>query len=164
MDLQSYFDIVESGIADLGVNPADCRGDNPGQWNLKKGDTLVWIDLWWIESEGRPYFQVMSPIFAVPTDEKTKNAIFAELLEINDTLFGVAFTVYNENIYIKVIREVDGMDKAESLSLLLRVGNYADLFRKDLSEKHQINIPNQSNAEGNTIDLNRIKEMNEDDL
>jgi hypothetical protein len=30
------------------------------------------------------------------------------------------------------------MDKAESLSLLLRVGNYADLYRAELSEKYGI--------------------------
>jgi hypothetical protein len=66
--------------------------------------------------------------------------LFAQLLEINDTLFGVAFTVFQENIYIKVIREADGMDKTESLSLLLRVGNYADLYRQELSEKFNIQI------------------------
>ena len=140
MDLQSFYDVVENGIAELGVNPADCRGDNPGQWNLKKGDTVVWVDLWWIESENRPYYQVMSPIFPVPADEQTKNTLFAQLLELNDTLFGVAFTVFQNNIYIKVIREADGMDKTESLSLLLRVGNYADLHRKELSEKFRINL------------------------
>jgi hypothetical protein len=80
----------------------------------------------------------MSPIFPVPTDEKIKNALFANLLELNDTLYGVAFTVFQENIYVKVIREADGMDKAESLSLLLRVGNYADMYRLELSEKYGI--------------------------
>lgn len=140
MDLQPFYDVVEDGIAELGVNPADCRGDNPGQWNLKKGETTVWVDLWYIEKEDRPYYQVMSPIFAVPVDEAKKNALFAQLLEINDTLFGVAFTVFQDNIYIKVIREADGMDKTESLSLLLRVGNYADLHRQELSEKFNIQI------------------------
>ena len=53
MELQSFYDVVESGIAELGVNPADCRGENPGQWNLKKGETIVWVDLWMIEAENR---------------------------------------------------------------------------------------------------------------
>jgi hypothetical protein len=140
MDLQPFYDVVEDGISELGVNPADCRGDNPGQWNLKKGETTVWVDLWYIEKENRPYYQVMSPIFPVPADEATKNALFGQLLEINDTLFGVAFTVFQENIYIKVIREADGMGKSESLSLLLRVGNYADMYRVELSEKYNIQI------------------------
>jgi hypothetical protein len=138
MELQSFYDVVESGIAELGVNPADCRGENPGQWNLKKGETIVWVDLWMIEAENRAYYQVMSPIFPLPADENIKNALLANMLEINDTLFGVAFTVFQDNIYIKVIREADGMDKAESLSLLLRVGNYADLYRAELSEKYGI--------------------------
>jgi len=140
MDLQPYYETVESSIADLGVNPVECRGDNPGQWNLKKGETTVWVDLWYIENEQRPYYQVMSPIFKIPTDVDTKNNVFEELLQINDRLYGVAFTTYKEWIYVKVIREADGMDKGEAQAMLLRVGNYADQYRQELSEKHKIDL------------------------
>lgn len=140
MDLQPYYDVVEGCIADLGVNPVDCRGENPGQWNLKKGDTTVWADLWYIEKEDRPYFQVMAPIFQIPADEAVKTRLFGELLEINDTLYGVAFTMYKDWIYIKVIREADGMDKGEALAMLLRVGNYADQHRQELSTKYNISL------------------------
>lgn len=140
IDLQPYYDVVESSITDLGVNPVDCRGENPGQWNLRKGETTVWIDLWYIERENRPYFQVMSPIFKIPTDADTKNRLFEELLSINDTLYGVAFTTYKEWIYIKVIREADGMDKGEAQAMLLRVGNYADHNRTELSTKYGISL------------------------
>jgi hypothetical protein len=140
MDMQPFYDVVEEGIADLGVNPADCRGENPGQWNLKKGDTTVWVDLFYVEKEERPYYQVMSPIFNIPADEAMKNQLFAELLEINDFLYGVAFTTYKDGIFIKVIREADGMDKSESLAMLLRVGNYADQYRQELSAKYGLEL------------------------
>jgi hypothetical protein len=140
IDLQPYYDVVESSITDLGVDPVDCRGENPGQWNLRKGETTVWIDLWYIERENRPYFQVMSPIFKIPTDADTKNRLFEELLSINDTLYGVAFTTYKEWIYIKVIREADGMDKGEAQAMLLRVGNYADHNRTELAAKYAIDL------------------------
>ncbi len=137
-DLQPYYNTVEASIAALGVDPADCRGENPGQWNLRKGETTVWVDLWYIEREERPYFQVMAPIFQIPTDVDTKNRLFEELLSINDTLYGVAFTTYKEWIYIKVIREADGMDEGEAQAMLLRVGNYADQNRQELSAKYGI--------------------------
>jgi len=140
IDLQPYYDVVESSITDLGVNPVDCRGENPGQWNLRKGETTVWIDLWYIEREDRPYFQVMSPIFKIPTDADTKNRLFEELLSLNDTLYGVAFTTYKEWIYIKVIREADGMDKGEAQAMLLRVGNYADHNRTELATKYNVDL------------------------
>lgn len=138
--MQPFYDVVEEGIADLGVNPAECRGENPGQWNLKKGDTTVWVDLFYVEKEERPYYQVMSPIFNIPADEVIKNQLFAELLEINDFLYGVAFTVYKDGIFIKIIREADGMDKSESLAMLLRVGNYADQYRQELSPKYGLEL------------------------
>lgn len=140
IDLQPYYDVVESSISDLGVDPVDCRGENPGQWNLRKGETTVWVDLWYIERENRPYFQVMSPIFKIPADVDTKNRLFEELLSINDTLYGVAFTTYKEWIYIKVIREADGMDKVEAQAMLLRVGNYADHNRQELATKYGVDL------------------------
>jgi hypothetical protein len=82
----------------------------------------------------------MAPIFQIPADEAVKTRLFGELLEINDTLYGVAFTMYKDWIYIKVIREADGMDKGEALAMLLRVGNYADQHRQELSTKYNISL------------------------
>ena len=136
MDLTAFYDIVEKSISELGVNPVDCRGENAGQWNLKKGDTTVWVDLWYIEKEDRPYFQTMAPIFAVPSDSETKNRVLEELLTINDSLFGVAFSIFNDFVYLKVVREASGMDTNEATAMILRIGNYAELHRKELSEKY----------------------------
>jgi hypothetical protein len=140
MDLQPYYEVVESCIGGLGVDPVECRGDKPGQWTLRKGSATVWVDLWHIEQEERAYYQVMSPIFPVPQDAEMRNNIFAELLSINDRLYGVAFTTYKEWIYIKVIREADGMDDTEAQAMLLRVGNYADQYRQELADKYGIDI------------------------
>ena len=140
MDLTAFYDIIEKSITELGVNPVDCRGENPGQWNLKKGDTTVWVDLWYIEKEDRSYFQTMAPIFAVPSDPETKNKVLEELLTINDSLFGVAFSIFNDFIYLKVVREASGMDNNEAIAMILRIGNYAELHRKELSEKYGMTL------------------------
>ena len=133
-DLSPLYNIIESCIADLGVDPATARGNSPGQWSLIKGSAKVWIDLWYIEREGRPYYQVMSPVLAIPATNQA--AFFQELLEINDKLFGVAFTIYNGWAWLKVIRECDGMDKNEAFAMLTRIGNYADQYDDVLIAKY----------------------------
>jgi hypothetical protein len=125
-DLASQYQIVEDAIRALGVDPVTCRRKTQGQWNLRKGSARVWVDLWYIESEKRSYFQVMSPVVPIPKDNQEK--FFEELLRINDKLFGVAFTVYDGWSWLKVIREVEEMSVKEAQAIMVRVGNYADLY------------------------------------
>ncbi|MCB0839049.1 MAG: YbjN domain-containing protein [Bacteroidetes bacterium] len=147
MDLTQYYELVESCIRELGVDPVTCRNE-PGKWTLKKGSATVWIDLWHIERENRPYYQVMSPVMRIPKDIKLKNLLFEELLAINDKLFGVAFTIYQGWVYLKVIREVDGMDQNEAMAMLHRVGNYADQYDDDLISKYGDDTPPPVNEGG----------------
>ena len=142
-NLETYFNIVEACITKLGVDPAVCRGEKAGQWNLKKGSVNVWIDVFHIEKEGRAYFQVMSQIMKVPPTNK--EALFEELLTINDRLFGVAFTVYKGIVWLKVIREVQGMDTDEAFAMITRIGNYADQYDDELKAKYPSPAPPDSN-------------------
>ena len=133
-NLQPYYDIVEKFIANLGVDPAGCRGDKPGQWNLVKGSAPVWIDIFYLENEKRSYFQVMSPICYIP--DSNQAMFMQELLETNHQLFGVAFTKYRDVIYIKMIREVRGLDSDEASDMIFRIGNYADHYDDQLIQKY----------------------------
>lgn len=134
IDLQKYYDMVELCITNLGVNPETCRGKNAGQWSLIKGSARVSIDVWYIEKEKRAYFQVMSPVSKVP--EGRKEEFFQELLQINDKLFGVAFSLYKETAWLKVIREVDAMDYSEAFAMITRIGNYSDTYDDQLKAKY----------------------------
>ena len=145
-DLEPYYKIVENCIQRLGVDPALCRGEKPGQWNLKKNNTDVWIDLWYIEREQRPYYQVMAPVIQVP--EQNKAVLFEELLTINDQLYGVAFTLYKDWVYLKVIREVQGMDEDEAFAMLTRIGNYADDYKQKLAIKYGESTQSSDNLRG----------------
>ncbi len=136
MELGHYYQIVEESIKSLGVNPADCRGDKPGQWNLKKGSALVWVDVMYIEREQRAYYQVMSPVCPLPSTHLLE--FFQELLEINYGFYGVSFVKYENWIYIKMIREVEGLDSNEASAMLNRVGNYADHYDDFLKQKYGI--------------------------
>src|SRR5665213_3461195 len=137
--LQHYYDMVEDVIRDLGVDPAICRGDQPGQWNLKLGSASVWVDVFQSKDAAGNfidygYLQMLAPVCEVPVDNQ--HIFTKELLEINHTLYGVGFTIYANNAYIKAIRELEGLDKSEVRSTFDRVGIYADDWDDKLKAKY----------------------------
>jgi hypothetical protein len=134
-DLTAYYQIVEEGIDQLGVNAQEARGENDGEWNLKRGTASVWIDLWYIEEEQGAYFQVMSPIMTLPEDETNMYKLTLELLKINYTLFGVGFAVQEDGVYLKNIREVEELDPSEVVYMIGRCGNYGDSYNDELVKK-----------------------------
>jgi len=133
--LQPYYTLVEEAINELGVNAEEARGENAGEWNLKRGTASVWIDLWYIEEEEGAYFQVMAPIMSLPEDENNRNQLTHELLKINYTLFNIAFTLHEDGVYLKNIREVEELDKSEVIYMIGRCGNYADNYNDELVKK-----------------------------
>lgn len=134
-DLSSSFSMIEAIFSEFGIDPVACRGEKPGQWALVRGSAKVWVDIWYIESEGRAYFQCMSPVMMFPAPEK-HGEFFKELLEINDQLFGVGFTIYNGWAWLKHIRELDGLDQAEATATINRIGVYADKYDDILKAKY----------------------------
>jgi hypothetical protein len=134
MDLQPYYQMVENNIQKLGVDPANCRGEKPGQWNLKKGSASVWIDVWETKEGNYGYFQCMAPVVKIPTENTL--AFYQEILEINHKLYGVGMTKFKDHIYIKTIRELQGIDEEEMMAMINRVGNYADDYDDLLFNKY----------------------------
>lgn len=133
-NLQFYYRIVEEAIAKLGMDPTAVRSKKEGQWALKKGSARVWLDLWHIEKEKRAYFQVIGHIMQVPNSNTDK--LFQELLTINHQLYGSAFTIHNNNVWIKVIREVDSLQVNEAHAMIQRVGTYSDHYDDILKRKY----------------------------
>lgn len=139
--IDHFYGIVEECIRDLGLEPETTRQKDEtgavrnGSWTLYKGSAQVWIDVWHIEKEGRPYFQVMCPVMTFP-EAGQQPALFQELLEINDKLFGVAFTIYQKRVWLKTIRECEGLDKSEAMAQITRVGNYSDQYDDYLKDKY----------------------------
>ena len=134
MDLQKYYNFVEGCINSVGVAPSICRGKKTGQWNLKKGSANVWIDVWETEKKDYGYFQCMSPIVEIPTENT--EAFYREVLEINHKLYGVGMTKFNSWIYIKAIRELEGLDQKEMMATINRVGVYSDKYDDLLRNKY----------------------------
>jgi hypothetical protein len=123
-DLKPYFTLVEDVIKELGVDPITCRSEEEGQWNLQKGNLPVWIDVFYDETNKESYIQVMSPITEIPTTNR--EAFLEEVLDIAHDLFGVAFTKYENWLYVKSIRELEGLDKSEFRATMQRIGSYSE--------------------------------------
>ncbi len=123
-DLKNYYTLVEEIIQELGVDPVTCRGEEEGQWNLQKGSVPVWIDVFYDENNSTSYVQVMAPITELPPTNR--EAFFEEVLEIGHDLFGVAFTKYENWLYLKSIRETEGLDKSEMRATMNRIGTYSE--------------------------------------
>jgi len=133
--LQTYYDMIDNIIRGFGVDPAACKNaETPGQWNLKKGSAPVWIDVWKLQDQEYGYFQVMAPICQIPVNNQ--HIFTKDLLEINHSLYGVSFTIFKDWAYLKMIRELDGLDQSEATAMINRIGNYADEYDDKLKQKY----------------------------
>ncbi len=135
-DINYYYTMVENVIRDLGVDPSMCKEEKSGQWSLKKGSASVWIDVWATEGDNSflGYIQIMAPVVEIPVSNR--ETFFREILDINHKLYGVGMTAYGDWIYIKTVRELDGLDQAEAAAMFNRVGGYADDYDDLLKEKY----------------------------
>jgi hypothetical protein len=133
-NIEYYYNMIENCITNLGADPKICRGEKPGQWDLKKGSAKVWIDIWKQEGEEYGYFQAMAPVVEIP--KMNREAFFKEILEINHKLYGVGMTVFENWVYIKTVRELDNFSEGEALAMLNRIGNYADDYDDVLLKKY----------------------------
>jgi hypothetical protein len=137
-DLETYYIMVEDVILSFGVDPVACRGDKPGMWKMFKGSAEVWIDIWHFDREQRAYFQVMAPVMELPKQQREE--FYRDLLELNDQMFGVAFSVSGNWAYIRVLREVEGLGHNEVEATINRVGIYCDDYDDMLRKKYGVTI------------------------
>ncbi len=139
--------LVENAIRKIGVDPAVCKGEKVGQYSLVQGSANVWIDVLFVARENSCYFQVMSPIMILH-NVTNKVGLFEELLTINDTLYNVAFTLFNNFVWLKTIREVKGLDEDEILAQIRRIGTYGDQYDDYLKQKYEITNPASAGVVG----------------
>ena len=137
--IQYYYSLVEEVLIEYKIDPVAARGQQPGQWNLKLGSASVWVDVFQSkDAQGNytqyGYLQLMAPVCDVPVNNQ--HLFTKELLEINHSLYGVSFTIFQEKAYIKSIRELEGLDKSEIKTTFDRVGIYADDWDDKLKAKY----------------------------
>jgi hypothetical protein len=127
--------MVENIIKNFGLDPNMCKGESEGQWNLSKGSASVWIDVWKAEnSKYLGYLQIMAPVVQIPTENQ--ESFYREILDINHSLYGVGMTAFGDWIFMKTVRELDGLDEEEAAAMFERIGTYADDYDDMLREKY----------------------------
>jgi hypothetical protein len=135
MDLAQTSALVEQSIKGLNVDPALCRGQSPGQWSLTYKGVTVWIDVFQNTQNQNWYFQVMSPLLAVP--DKNLEAFFQNLLEVNHILYGCAICKKEAWTYVMSLREAAGLDINEVNATLDRVAFYCSDYQGKLKFKFE---------------------------
>lgn len=136
MNLSEISKLVETSIAGLKIDAAACRGEKEGQWSFKMKGATVWIDAFnFPANPEKYYFQVMSPLCAVP--DKRADAFFQDLLEINYKMYGSWMCKKENWMYVLSLREAEGLDQSEVDRIFDNVAFYsADYFSK-LSFKYE---------------------------
>lgn len=131
--LQPYYNIVENALKRMEINPEESRGEDAGQWNLRNGNATVWVDVWYLAEEKMPYFQVIAPIMTTP--DKKLEEFYAEILKINYTLFEVAFSLLEDGVYLKNVKEAFDLTEEQVIFSINRCGFYADYYNDKLIKR-----------------------------
>jgi hypothetical protein len=120
--LDNYYKLVDAAITDLGLNPDETRGEQAGQWNLKKGRFDIMIDVW--EQENQFLFQIVSPLCGLPDD--SKEAFLLHLLKKNYGMSSIAYAIMEESVFLKYTTEATTLTKENITMLLTKTAFYAE--------------------------------------
>ncbi len=144
--------LVEASLMGLKLNPEECKGEKPGQWNLKINNSIVWIDVFNFENNPQIwYFQVMSPLLKYP--DKNQQAFAEDILEINAKLYGCWICKKLDWTYFLSLREANGLDQSEVDATLDRLAFYSNDYYGKLGFKYEGSwSTNAGNAPGPNSD------------
>lgn len=120
--IHSFYKLVDAAISDLGLSPDETKGEQPGQWNLKKGKFDIMVDVW--EQEKQFLFQVVSPLCTLP--EENKEGFMLHLLQKNYGLSSLAYAIMDNSVFLKHTTEMGSLTKENIVMLLTKTAFYAE--------------------------------------
>lgn len=133
-ELTKHYTTVENAIREIGLDPEKFRGKQAGEWTLRRGDHAIWIDVWDDPAEQVAYLQVVAPVMEIPDESQT--VLYAELLQLNLQLCGIAFAVHGEKIVLKGTRVAEGLDVHEAYAMIMLISKYVSNFSPMLLKKY----------------------------
>lgn len=129
MSLELLAEKVESAIEQLGLEPKNARTDQAGQWNLSKEEKIqLMLDVW--EENGYFFFQVLSPV--CPVGDASNASFFKLLLEENHGLCETAFTILENNVYLKYTTEASDLSADHIFKSITRTAYYNETFQNKM--------------------------------
>ena len=120
--IHTFYNVVDEAIASLGLNAEETKGDQPGQWNLKKGKFDIMVDVW--EQEKQFLFQVICPLCTLPDDNK--EGFMLHLLQKNYGLSSLAYAIMEDSVYLKYTTEMNLLTTENIVTLLTKTAFYAE--------------------------------------
>jgi hypothetical protein len=120
--IDTFYKLVDDAIADLGLSPEETKGQQPGQWNLKKGKFDIMVDVW--EQEKQFLFQIVSPLCSLPSENKEGFMLY--LLQKNYGLSSLAYAIMEDSVYLKHTTEMGSLTKENIVMLLTKTAFYAE--------------------------------------
>ena len=120
--LTTYYKLVDTAIGELGLNPDETRGEQPGQWNLKKGKFDIMVDVW--EQENQFLFQIVSPLCGLP--DENREGFLLHLLQKNYGMSSLAYAIMEDAVFLKHTTEMASLTKENIVMLLTKTAFYAE--------------------------------------
>lgn len=120
--IDTYYKLVDECIAALGINAEETRGEQPGQWNLRKGKFDIMVDVW--EQEKQFLFQVVCPLCTLP--DENKEGFMNFLLQKNYGMSAMAYSIMDDSVFLKHTTEMKELTKENIITLLTKTAFYAE--------------------------------------
>jgi hypothetical protein len=133
-EFQRAVTLVEQAIADLGLDPVQCRQAEGRQdagersYALRRGRASTFVGLTAAHAPGESgRLRLLAPVVSLPQQEVP--GLYLRLLELNARdLTGVAFGVQSGQVVVVSERACRDLDPSEVDSLIRTVGRVADKF------------------------------------
>ena len=120
--LTTYYNLINEAITALGLNPEETKGENAGQWNLKKGKFDIMVDVW--EQENQFLFQIVCPLCSMP--DENKDGFLQHLLQRNYGMSSVTYAMMENDVFLKYTTEAGELTKENVIMLLNKTAFYAE--------------------------------------
>ncbi len=120
--IATYYQLIDEAVMALGLNPEDTRGQNEGQWNLKKGRFDIMVDVW--EQEKQFLFQIVCPLCSLP--EENKEGFLLHLLQRNYGMSSLAYAIMDDSVFLKFTTEAETLTKDVLMMLFNKTAFYAE--------------------------------------
>ncbi|MFQ6538181.1 MULTISPECIES: YbjN domain-containing protein [Aphanothece] len=131
--LESYVDLVDDALANLGIDAELESGEEGWSWGLQVGSAELTIELHLNEILQEWTLEIRSAILRLP--DSNLLAFYRRCLELNRLLVGCSIGVDQDRVVVASERTLPELDTPGFMRMLLNVASAADQCDDDLAEE-----------------------------